>query len=236
MLYELAHIIKEKCSFMWNFIEWANSCIFSMIHRKGLKKINEAVGSTVPKPYKMRTASKKDVKRLLAFFSEQPKDAFHFFNPHGFDEPSIQSVIERASFLTFVLEEMHNYKEEIVGYAFMRCFVNGKSYRGYIVDSKHRGQGLGKVIGYGLNHVGDMLHLNMYKSISPQNPASLKVTQAVCDTEILKTLENGDYLIKCMSKSEIQQEYNNPNRGGVILGFPFNNLAIAPQNEWNYAA
>ena len=200
MIYELAHWLKSKCVFIWNALEWGNSVIFSLKYRKGLKKLNQLVNVDIPRPYILRVAVTEDVGKLVAFFNQQPKESFRFFNPHGFDERSVRKVIGRTSFLTFILIEQNENGEEIVGYAFMRSFTNGSAYRGYMIDVAHRGRGLAKIIGYGLNSVGDALHLEMFKSISPQNPASLKVTQAVCDIEILRTLDNGDYLIKCISK------------------------------------
>lgn len=235
MIYELAHLIKDKCSFVWNFMEWGNSVAFSIRYRKGLKCLNEVVNAGVPERYTMRKASKEDVSGLLAFFSKQPEDSFRFFKPHGFDESSIRTVLGRVSFLTFVLLEKHDTGDEIVGYAFMRSFVNGSSYRGYMVDAAHRGRGLAKIIGCGLNRVGDALHLDMYKSISPHNPASMKVTQAVCNTEMLRTLENGDYLIKCSSKPDMRMNSSNLIGGGK-LGSPSNKQTFVSQKKLNYAA
>ena len=234
MLYELAHLIKDRCSFVWNFMEWGNSVAFSFRYRKGLKCLNEVVNVGVPEQYTIREAGREDVRGLFAFFSKQPKESFRFFKPHGFDESSIRTILDRVSFLTFVLLEKHDAGDEIVGYAFLRCFVNGSSYRGYMVDAAHRGRGLAKIIGCGLNRVGDALHLDMYKSISPQNPASMKVTQAVCNIEMLKILENGDYLIKCSSKTDMKKDRNLI--GGGNFEFPSNEQAFMPQNRLRYAA
>lgn len=200
MIYELAHVIKDRFSFLWNFIEWGNAVAFSLKYGKRLEHLDEVVNKGVSEPYEIKVARKCDIPELLAFFSRQPKNAFRFFNPHGFDERSIRTIVSRKSFLTFILIEHGATGDEILGYAFMRSFANGSSYRGYMVDTEHRGRGLAKLLGLGMNRVGDALNLKMYKSISPENPASMKVTQKVCDTEILKTLENGDYLIKCTSK------------------------------------
>ena len=41
MLYELAHAIKERCGFLWDAIEWGNAQAFSLMYRKGLKRIPE---------------------------------------------------------------------------------------------------------------------------------------------------------------------------------------------------
>ena len=41
MLYELAHTIKARCGFLWDAIEWGNAQAFSLMYRKGLKRIPE---------------------------------------------------------------------------------------------------------------------------------------------------------------------------------------------------
>lgn len=200
MIYELGHWVKAKCQFLWKMLEWGNSIIFSVVYNKKLECIDGLINEGVCVPYEMKPIQKDDVNDLWLFFSQQPPEAFRFFKPHGFDKMSLEKIVDNKSFLSFVVIEISVEKTEIVGYAFMRCFANGAAYRGYMVDANHRGKGLAKMMGEMLNRVGDALGLKMYKSISPENIASMKVTQAVCDIEILKTLDNGDYLIKCMSK------------------------------------
>lgn len=41
MLYELAHVIKERFGFLWDAIEWGNAEVFAFMHRKGMKRIPE---------------------------------------------------------------------------------------------------------------------------------------------------------------------------------------------------
>ena len=161
MIYELAYIIKERLSFIWDVIEWGNAKIFSLIYDKELQHLDEVIDGDIVSPYKMRVVNEKDIPA--------------FFNPHKFDKCSIQKIVDNRVFITFVLTERQTNEDMIVGYAFMRSFVNGSAYRGYIVDAGHRGKDLAKIIGKGLNRVGDALDLKMYKSISPENIASMKI-------------------------------------------------------------
>lgn len=200
MIYELAHTIKDKLHFLWSCIEYGNSIAFSIRYGKKLVDIDNVVNEGILYPYSMRRIVESDLPQLADFFRRQPVDSFRFFNPHKFDMKSLCFLLHNHSFLAFVLLKKSGGADDIVGYAFMRSFANGSAYRGYIVDVGQRGKGLAKTMGYGLNRVGDTLGLKMYKSISPCNTASMKVTQAVCDIEMLRTLENGDYLIRCMSK------------------------------------
>lgn len=234
MVYELAHWVKAKCAFLWDILEWSNSVVFCVLYHEKLKSIDGCLNAGLRAPYEMQQIQQLDVDKLVDFFAQQPDEAFRFFRPHGFGKRSIHRIVKNKSFLSFVLMETHDGKSKIVGYAFMRSFANGTAYRGYMVDANHRGKGLAKMMGAVLNRVGDTLGLKMYKSISPENIASMKVTQSVCDIEILKTLDNGDYLIRCMSKPSM---YMNSNiGGGKTLALQFAKLAIVPQNNLCYAA
>lgn len=235
MIYELAHVIKDKCLFLWEFLEWGNSIAFSIRYRKGLKHLGKIVNADVPFPYEFKLAERSNVSNLHKFFYRQPKKAFTYFQPHGFDEKSLKKIIDRTSFLAFVLTKHEETKDKIVGYAFMRSFANGTSYRGYMVDVNHRGCGLAKIMGQAMNRVGDTLNLTMYKSISPKNPASMKATENVCNIEILRTLENGDYLIRCKSKPIDSMTKNLGGGNLASLRLVINRTSL-PHKERRYAA
>lgn len=197
MLYELAHVIKKRFGFLWDAIEWGNAEVFALMHCRGLKRIPELLTGCSGK-YSLRLATMGDIRQLEAFFKAQPRDAFRFFMPHEFDERGIRKVVSNKSFLTFVALDGN----EIAGYFFMHSFVNGKTFKGYMVGIDYRGKGVAKEMGLAMNRVAKELNLRMFKSISPENPASLAVTKKVNDIKILKTLDNGDMLIECFEKVE----------------------------------
>ena len=250
MLYEIAHIIKERFGFLWDVIEWGNAEVFALMHRKGMERIPELLAECSGR-YQLRLATREDVEQMRAFFEAQPEEAFRFFQPHGFDEKSLKRVVTNKSFLTFLaIDEGRNTKDEnsygaspnvndrklsanlsvntslnhlnslnhsnhpaIAGYFFMRSFVNGKTFKGYMVEIDHRGQGVAREMGIAMNRVARELGLRMFKSISPENPASMAVTKKVNDIKIIKTLDNGDMLIECFEKADIQRIW-----GGGIPG------------------
>lgn len=205
MLYEIAHIVKERFGLLWDAIEWGNAEVFALMHRGEMKRIPELLAECSGR-YQLWLATRDDVERMRAFFEAQPKEAFRFFQPHEFDEKGIKKVVINKSFLTFVALDGN----EIAGYFFMRSFVNGKTFKGYMVGIDHRGQGVAREMGIAMNHVARELGLRMFKSISPENPASMAVTKKVNDIKIIKTLDNGDMLIECFEKADIQRI------GGVI--------------------
>lgn len=195
MLYELAHYIQSHISFVWDVVEFGNSEVFGMKHHQKMKDIPKLLDKYTEK-FQVIEAQKEDVNSLERFFSEQPKEAFRFFNPHGFDEKTLLKLINRKSFLMFLVKD----GEEIVGYFFLRCFANGKAFKGRLVDARRRNQGIGKLMGNIINDVISHLGLKLFTTISPENYACLASAKAVNDIKIIRTLENGYYYIECMPK------------------------------------
>ncbi|MBQ8501357.1 MAG: GNAT family N-acetyltransferase [Bacteroides sp.] len=196
MLYELAHLIKDKCTFLWNAVEWGNAFLFVLKYKSKLIGVPQILESVSNDTFSIRKTEESDAKMLETFFAEQPESTFEFFKPHGFDEKSILKVLKNKAFQTFVVTE----GDEIVGYFFLRSFINGKCFRGRITDYKLRGRGVGKMMARAFELVAVHEGLRMFASISPENLASLKSAKAVSDIRIIKTLENGYYYIECMPK------------------------------------
>ncbi len=198
MLYEVAHFVKDKLGFLWGTVEWGNETIFTIQHRKGLKDIPEILKIISNETLTVRQTEDSDIKDLVTFFAEQPEEAYKFFKPHGFDEKSLKKVLRNKSFMTFVVTE----DNLIVGYFFLRSFINGKCFKGRMVDYRQRGKGIAKFMGIAINNVATHLGMRIYTTISPENYASLASTKAVNDIKIVKTLENGYYYIECTPKKD----------------------------------
>lgn len=204
MIYELAHIIKERCGFIWNALDWGNESLFVLIHKNDLREIPQILADVSNEMFTIRMAEDEDAPKLTQFFSEQPEEAFEFFKPHNFDEKSVLKVLRNKSFMTFVVAE----GEDIVGYFFLRSFINGKCFKGRMVDYRQRNRGIAKLMGRAINKIATHLGMRIFTTISPENYASLASTKAVNDIKIVKTLKNGYYYIECTPKE--------PTGGGKI--------------------
>ena len=88
--------------------------------------------------------------------------------------------------------------KELVGYFFLRCFFNGKGYRGRMVDNRWNNKGIGKLMSLAINHIALTLGIRMFSSISPENYASLASVKATCNMKVIKTLENGYFYIEIL--------------------------------------
>ncbi|MCI1785949.1 MAG: GNAT family N-acetyltransferase [Bacteroidales bacterium] len=201
MLYEVAHIIKDHSRSLWDIIEWINSEFFSLIHKKKLKDV-QGMLERFSGNFIYREALLDDAKPLAIFFSDQPKDAFKFFNPHDFDEKSLKKLIKRKSFLTYLVLD----GERIVGYYFLRSFVNGKCFLGKMVDYRYRGRGIGKDISKSSMEIARHLGMMMFETISKDNMASLKSTKDVLDIKIIKDMPNNYLYIQDFPKETVNTE------------------------------
>lgn len=201
MLYDIAHFVKERISLLWEAIEWGNAAIFALVYKKGLKGIPDILAHIDSDHFEFRVAIPNDASRLAKFFGEQPESAFQFFKPHGFDEKSLVKVIKNKAFLTFIVTD----SDKIIGYFFLRCFINGKCFRGKIVDNNCQGRGIGTKMGVVMTKVAEHLKLRMFGSISPENYASMASAQASNEIKIHKTLDNGYLYIEFLPKEKKHQ-------------------------------
>lgn len=195
MLYKIAHILRDRFGFLWNLVEWGNALVFALTHRAALKKI-PAILRECSGQYTLRMAESADAAPLAKFFSEQPEESFEFFKPHAFDEKTLAKIILNKAFLTFLVLD----GEKIVGYFFLRCFVNGKCFRGKIVDYRYRGKGIAKLQGLAMTKISVATGIRMFGTISPDNYASLASSKAVNEVRIVETLDNGYYYIEYLPK------------------------------------
>ena len=181
MLYKLAHILRDKLSWLWNIIEWINSVLFSLRFGKRLKGITL---STVPTEYDIVPIKNISTERMVEFFTQQPEEAFTYFRPHGFDKKSIKRLQRNKSFLGYVLIDKGN--DNIAGYCFNRCFFHGQGFRGRMVDVNYRGKGLGTAMNKILNEVGFGIGLRLFETVSKDNVASYRSALSASNVQVVK--------------------------------------------------
>lgn len=194
MLYELAHKLQKGFPWIWDGIEILNSWLFSLrIAGKG--SLDRCLTDGV------RIVGKKDTRRLYEFFARQPEESYRWFCPHAFDEKTLSSLLQRKSYIIYVLEE----DGMIIGYAFLRCFFNGKCFLGKMVDIQHQGKGVcTKLCVVGMM-MAETLGLRMFESINRENIGSMKASQKACDVIVVEELEDGDVLIEDRPKGSLEK-------------------------------
>lgn len=192
MLYTIAHIIQNKAPWLWNMVERMNAVAFQMLRSSSIAQLNVCCSDGV------RLANEDDAHRLQQFFAEQPEENYKWFRPHGFDETSLRRLLRLPSYIMYVQEE----DGEVIGYAFLRCFCNGKCFLGKMVDYRHQGKGVCTTLCRVGMRMASMLRVRMYESINEDNVGSMKASRRACEVMVVETLEDGDVLIEDKPKED----------------------------------
>ncbi len=193
MLYTIAHIIRDKLGGLWNLIERVNGAIFLLRYYRKLKAL---VLKDVPDGYRIVAIKDVATKRMVEFFNHQPKEAFIFFKPHGFDAKSIKRLQKNRAFLGYVLIDKSN--GQIAGYCFNRCFFHGVGYRGRMVDINYRGKGLGTAMNKILNEVGFGIGLRLFETVSKDNVASYKSALSASNVKVEKEMPHNELYLEIL--------------------------------------
>ena len=185
--------IKHHIPFIWNIIECINSQLFYILYRKRLEFLGDKYSQSKDS---VRILQAEDMVALSEFFNKQPADSFEYFNPHKFD---YKSLVKKNKDKSFIMIGVF-YNTEIVGYGFLRCFFNGKAFRGKIVDISHQGHGIAKQIGSVLTGMATLMHLRLFATISKDNVKSISSSQAVNKVRILKELPDNYIYVEYLPK------------------------------------
>ena len=191
MLYKIAHILRDKLTWLWNIIDWVNGLVFSLRYGGILKDL---ALKEIPEGYKIVTIEDVATKRMVEFFNHQPEEAFTFFRPHGFDARSIKRLQKNGAFLGYVL--IDNSNGQIAGYCFNRCFFHGVGYRGRMVDINYRGKGLGTAMNKILNEVGFGIGLRLFETVSKDNVASYKSALSASNVKVVKEMPHNELYLE----------------------------------------
>lgn len=191
MLYALAHILRDKLSWLWLMIEKVNSFLF---YRRYGKRLRNFSFKEKPEGYEIIPMREVSTEEMVAFYSQQPEEAYKFFHPHGFDTKSIKRLQQNRSFLAYILRDKTNGK--IAGYCFNRSFVHGQGFRGRMVDINYRGNGLGTAMNKILNEVGFSIGLRLFETVSKDNVASYRSALSASNVKVVKELPHNELYLE----------------------------------------
>ena len=193
MLYQIAHIVRDKLGWLWNLIERLNAWLFSM--RYG-RRLGSFFFSEIPEGYELVLFRNVPTEKMVAFFEHQPEEAFTYFRPHAFDAKSINRLQKNRAFLAYVLIDKSN--EKIAGYCFNRCFFHGQGFRGRMVDIDYRGKGLGTAMNKLLNDVGFGIGLRLFETVSKDNVASYRSALSASHVKVVKEMSNNELYLEIL--------------------------------------
>lgn len=199
-MYQLVQFIRHKIPLIWNLIDIFNGRGFQIRYKKRLKTLPDLLASFSNSNVNYSLARTEDAPALEDFFQKQPKEAFKYFKPHEFDKRSIIKLINNPSFIMILAK----CQSSIIGYSFLRCFANGKSFRGKIVDINFRGQGIAKNFGIITTEIASKLGIGLFGTISKMNISSMASSKSSNEIKVIKELPEDYLLIQYLPKKHIQ--------------------------------
>jgi len=188
---KLLIFIKHHLSFIWNIIEKLNNFCFYLIFKKRMLDAGKKVFKQEPSSkYNYRLLNSNDAEALTSLISHQSKEDVRYFNPHGFDIESIRKQFSNHSFLM-----MGSFDgDKLIGYFFLRFFVNKKCFVGRLIDKDYRGKGIGVVMNNFMYKIAWTMNFRCLSTISKNNKAVMHAHSRNKSMVILKNLSN-DYLL-----------------------------------------
>jgi hypothetical protein len=183
--------IKQRLPFLWQLVDWLNQELFVLIHRDKLAL--EATRSTQEfslDGFGFRLLSRGDLDQLEDLLSRQGEERLEHFRPHGFGKEDLEHVYRNPSFLMFGVFD----QDALVGYFFLRCFWNWRSFVGRLIDGPYERKGIGRVMNQILYNTAWRSGFRCHTTISKKNRSVMRSHANNPSVRILKELPN-DYLL-----------------------------------------
>lgn len=152
--------------------------------------LHEVFGELDPEQVNCRKLEREDADTLYHLIDSQPVTELEYFRPHEFDIDSIKRKLRNDSFLMMGLF----CDNSLVGYFFLRFFLNKRCFVGRLIDIKHRGKGLGIIMNRIMYETAWRMNFRCFSTISRKNSSVMRAHSKNSRMVVLKELQN-DYLL-----------------------------------------
>lgn len=177
--------IKHHCKWLWTFAEYFNGLLVRVFYYNKIEcTANNVLKSISLVNYSYRLMEQEDLQEICAFFIRQPKEAYQYFKPHDFDQKTIKRLMRNPAFLMMGVFDGN----QIIGYFFLRFFMNKHSFTGYLVDHNYQGQGIAKKMGHAMFKIAWTNGFRTFATVSCDNVRALAAYRAINDFKIVKEL------------------------------------------------
>ena len=199
MIEKILIFIKHRLRFMWRIIEWGNGLLFSLLYKSRLEKVlpNTFMEFAEP-PFSYRKLHVSDADNLYELIHSQEEADLEYFKPHGFDIETIRKQFENPAFLMMGVFD----GQKIVGYFFLRFFVNRKCFVGRLIDAQYRGRGIGLIMNKIMYKTTWRMGFRCLSTISRNNIAVMRAHAKNPTMVVLKELANDYLLVEFVKKKE----------------------------------
>ncbi|MGY6587750.1 MAG: hypothetical protein ACXIUB_05610 [Wenzhouxiangella sp.] len=185
--------IKHRMPWLWRMVDWLNAHLYSLLQRKRMAvQCDRAFEEFGLDGFKFRALVGEDIEQLESLLERQGPDRVRYFQPHGFDQSSLQFMLSNPSFLMFGV-----FRENLlVGYFFLRCFWNRKCFVGRLIDKPFERQGIGRVMNQIMYHIAWRSGFRCMTTVSRDNRDIMRSHEGNPHARVRQELGNGYILIE----------------------------------------
>lgn len=181
----LFRYIKQHFPFLWYLIESINGIGIYILYGNRISKAVKKYGYYKSLDgYIYRPLMKSDIPLLVDLFGSQPYKFDDYFKPHNFDAKSLYRQFSYRSFYMFGVFDGNR----IIGYFFIRFFINKKAFRGKMVDYEYQRRGIAKRMGIMMTNIALDSCFRLFATISRANISSIASSKAVNSIRIIDEL------------------------------------------------
>lgn len=192
-------LIKHRFRFLWKLIEWANGLLFSFFYEARLKvEIHSVFREFAEPPFLFRVLNLTDADGLYNLIHSQKTTDLKYFKPHGFDINAIRRQFSNPSFLMMGVFD----GQKIVGYFFLRFFINRRSFVGRLIDQEYRGKGIGLVMNNIMYETSWRMGFRCLSTISRNNTAVMHAHSKNPTMIVQKELADNYLLVEFVKMKE----------------------------------
>ena len=147
-------------------------------------------------PYTYRRLESSDMNMLFELLKSQPESDLKYFRPHDFDLESLKKQSRKKAFLM-----MGTFDEgRMIGYFFLRFFINKKCFVGRLIDADYRGRDIGLVMNEIMYETAWRMNFRCLSTISRNNIAVMRAHSKNPTMMVLKELQNNYMLVEFVRK------------------------------------
>ena len=188
---------KRNCPHCWHRIEMINGVLFRLRYRKKARIAETVLDATQAAGCRFSLLKKEDLPELEQFLSRQDEDNLTWFQPHAFDQETLEWLSRNPAFLMMKVTAPDG---SMVGYFFLRGFFIGRAFAGLIVDKSWQNQGIGTAIWAACAEICQYARLRMQATISTDNKPSMASCRKGTDIWGMEALENHYLAVECKQK------------------------------------
>lgn len=184
-------LIKHRMPWLWGLIERLNVPLYCLLHRQRMAGQAEQVFARYGLDgFEFRPLDVSDLDKLQDLIERQEPERLRHFQPHGFDDATLNRMYANPAFLMFGVFSGGC----LVGYFFLRCFWNRCCFVGRLIDEPFEGQGIGRVMNQIMYHTAWWSGFRCMTTVSKHNKAIMRSHERNPHARVRHALPN-DYLL-----------------------------------------